>query len=228
MRSNVIISEIIRPPEDVIKKFKDVPVANIADALGKPSNYTLHPDIKPAFDNIRLLGTAVTVKEKPGCNMMTHAAIDLAQEGDVLVIDSQGYLGVATGGFLMSRKMIYKGIMGVVIDGAWRDRVEVKQAGFPVFARGWQPTGPHKELPGSVNVTISCGGLTVNPGDIVIGDDDGVIVVPRDRGEEVSEEAMKVMRNEEIAMAETSKEVITAPSPYSTKENLMKKGVKFK
>jgi 4-hydroxy-4-methyl-2-oxoglutarate aldolase len=225
MKTNVLVKEIKRPPTEIIESFKDIPVANIADALGKPSSFTIDPSITPAFNGIRLLGSALTVKEKPGCNLMTHAAINIAEEGDVIVIDAESHLAVATGGFLMSRKMIHKGVNGVVIEGAWRDKAEIMAAGFPVYCKGWQPTGPNKEHPGSVNVPIQCGGVVVNPGDIVVGDDDGVIIIPQNIAEETACEARKIMEREGKTMKEARKEIITAPSPYALPERLKELGV---
>jgi len=227
MKTNILIRKINRPPKKIIEAFKGIPVANIADALGKPSNFTIDPNIRPAFNGISLLGPALTVKDKPGCNLMTHAAIDLAEEGDVLVIDAESHLGAATGGFMMSRKMIHKEIRGVVIDGAWRDKAEIIKATFPVYCRGWQPTGPNKELAGSVNIPITCGGIVVNPGDIVIGDDDGVIIVPKDIAEDAAIEAKKIMEIEEDRVKETRIEIITAPSPYASSERLKELGVEI-
>ena len=216
-----------KPPEAYLEAFKGIPVANIADAMGKPSHFTIDPSIRLAFNGTSLLGSALTVKDKPGCNLMTHAAIDLAEEGDVLVIDAESHLNVATGGFMMGRKMIHKGIRGVVIDGAWRDKSEVIKARFPVYCRGWQPTGPNKELAGSVNVPITCGGIVVNPGDIVVGDDDGVIIIPQGIADDIANEAKKIMEIEVKRTEETRTEIITAPSPYASSKRLKELGVEI-
>jgi 4-hydroxy-4-methyl-2-oxoglutarate aldolase len=223
-----IVRAIKRPPKATISAFSSLPVANVADALGKPCRFTLDPSIRPAYHGISLVGPAVTVQERPDCNLMSHAAIDLMQRGDVLVVDAGGYTRTAVGGFLMSKKMISKGAAGVVVDGAWRDRAEVTEARFPVYCRAWQPGGPHKDVPGSVNVPIACGVVVVHPGDIIVGDDDGVAVVPRDSAEAVLALAQEIRAKEDKTMAETSDEIIQRPNPSATEERLRKLGVEFR
>ncbi|MFH2112706.1 MAG: hypothetical protein ABIJ47_15770 [Candidatus Bathyarchaeota archaeon] len=223
-----IVRAVKRPSKQTISKLRSLPVANIADALGKPCMFTLDPQIRPAFDGISLVGPAVTVRERPDCNLMSHAAIDLMQQGDVLVVDAGGYTGTAVGGFLMSRKMMSKGVEGVVVDGAWRDRAEIAKARFPVYCRAWQPGGPHKDVPGSVNVPVTVGGVVVHPGDIIVGDDDGLVVVPRDSADEVLAQAQKIRAKESQTIDETSAEVIQRPNPAATEERLRKLGVVFR
>jgi len=203
-------------------------VANIADALGKPCMFTLDPGIRPAFDGISLAGPAVTVRERPDCNLMSHAAIDLMQRGDILVVDAGGYTRTAVGGFLMSRKMMSKDAGGVVVDGAWRDRAEIAKARFPVYCRAWQPGGPHKDLPGFVNIPVTVGGVMVHPGDIIVGDDDGLVVVPLDSADEVLAQAQEIRAKESQTIDETSAEVMQRPNPAATEERLRKLGVVFR
>jgi 4-hydroxy-4-methyl-2-oxoglutarate aldolase len=222
-----IVRTIKRPPEQTISKLRTLPAANIADALGKPCAFTLDPQIRPAFDGIRLVGPAVTVREHPDCNLMSHAAIDLMQRGDVLAVDAGGYTGTAVGGFLMSRKMMSKGVEGVVVDGAWRDRSEITKAKFPVYCRAWQPGGPHKDVPGSVNLPVSIGGVVVHPGDVIIGDDDGVVIVPSDSLDDVLARAQSIRAREDDVLAAPD-DVIQRPNPAATEERLRKLGVVFK
>lgn len=228
MSNNFVIADIERPSRGLIESFGDIPVANISDALGKPNRRTIDPYIRPAFNGVHLAGSAITVKEMPCCNLMTHMSIDLAKSGDVIMIDVGGSIDAAVGGFLMSRKMISKDLAGVVVDGAWRDRGEIVQECFPVYARAWQPSGPHKDLPGSVNIPICCGGVVVQPGDIVVGDDDGVVVVPRIDAMEVLAKARDIMRREISLMEEKRKEVIEQPSKYATKDRLESLGMEFR
>jgi 4-hydroxy-4-methyl-2-oxoglutarate aldolase len=228
MGVNQFVREIERAPRDIVDAFRFLPAANIADAIGKPCSLTLDPGIKPGFEGAKLVGSAVTVKEASDCNLMSHAAIDIIQSGDVLVIDAGGYVGTAVGGFLMSRKMISKGCRGVVVDGAWRDKKEVSEAGFPVFARAWTPGGPHKDVPGSVNVPVTIGGILVNPGDIIVGDDDGVVVVPRDEAAEILERGMEISSREEKTISEKRKPEIEKPSTYASEGRLREMGVIFR
>ena len=222
-----IVRAVKRPSKQTISKLRSLPVANIADALGKPCMFTLDPQMRPAFEGISLVGPAVTVRERPDCNLMSHAAIDLMERGDVLVVDAGGYTRTAVGGFLMSRKMMSKGAEGVVVDGAWRDRAEITKARFPVYCRAWQPGGPHKDVPGSVNVPVTVGGVVVHPGDIMVGDDDGLVVVPRDSADEVIARAQEIRAHEDEVMA-SSDEVTQRPNPAATEERLRKLGVVFR
>lgn len=222
-----IVRAVKRPSKQIISKLRSLPAANIADALGKPCMSTLDPQIRPAFDGISLVGPAVTVRERPDCNLMSHAAIDLMERGDVLVVDARGYTGTAVGGFLMSRKMMSKSAEGVVVDGAWRDRAEIIKARLPVYCRAWQPGGPHKDLPGSVNVPVTVGGVVVHPGDIMVGDDDGLVMVPLDSADEVIARAQEIRAHEDEVMT-TSDEVTQRPNPAATEERLRKLGVVFR
>jgi len=225
---NVVVKRMARPQEALVEGFKGLPVANIADAIGKPSYQTMSTCIRPPFEDVHLAGPAVTVKEQPGCNLMTHKACDLAQEGDVIVVDAGGYTKVAVGGFLMARKLVSKGVAGVVVDGAWRDRAEIRRARFPVFSRAWQATGPHKDQPGSVNVPIACGGVLVRAGDIVIGDDDSVIVVPLEYAGDVLERALEIRSGEAERIGETRKEDLELPNPLASDERLRGLGVEIR
>jgi 4-hydroxy-4-methyl-2-oxoglutarate aldolase len=136
-----------------------------------------------------MAGSALTVKAAPGDNLIIHKAITMAEPGDVLVVDGDGYTGTAYLGELMAASCRANGLAGVVVDGAVRDRVELAEMGFPVYARGVNPQGPFKQDPGSINVTVSVGGVTVDPGDVVVGDGDGVAVVPSADAEAVLADA---------------------------------------
>jgi 4-hydroxy-4-methyl-2-oxoglutarate aldolase len=128
---------------------------------------------------MRFAGPAITVEVRPGDNLMIHAAMAIAQPGDVLVIDGKGDLGSALMGEIMSQQCVALGVVGVVIDGAVRDSEAIRELGFPMFAAGLNPNGPTKSVAGRLNHPISIGGVTVNPGDLVVGDADGVTVIER-------------------------------------------------
>jgi 4-hydroxy-4-methyl-2-oxoglutarate aldolase len=225
MTVNVLIRDIKRAPRDIVEAFSMFPTANVADAIGKPCPATLDPAIRPGFKGGKLVGSALTVHEAPDCNLMSHAAIDLMKPGDVLVVDVGAYTGTAVGGFLMVRKMMSKKAAGVLVDGAWRDNEEVTESGFPVFARAWTPGGPHKDLPGSINIPVTIGGVVIHSGDIIVGDDDGVVVVPRISAANVLEKAKDIADREEKKKADTGKAEVEKPSPYATPERLRKLGV---
>jgi len=159
--------------------FAGTASADVSDALGRISGasglqaYWVGPT--------PMCGPAVTVKTRPGDNLMIFKAIALAQAGDVLVVDGGGDLRNALVGGIMRQRMITAGLAGIVVDGAVRDLSELRQGGLPVFARGHSPQGGTREGPGEINVAISCCGMVVCPGDLVVGDADGVVPVPNDR-----------------------------------------------
>lgn len=145
---------------------------------------------------MKLVGTAFTVDVRPGDNLMIHAAMSLAKPGDVLVIDGKGDQTAALMGTIMMTACRKLGIAGVVIDGAVRDGLEIDEMKFPVFSVGTNPNGPTKLVPGRIGHPIAVGGVTVNPGDFVLGDADGVVVVARDKIESLLPLAAKKVNDE--------------------------------
>lgn len=188
-----IFSNISRPPKALIEGFSGIPVANIADNMNRMS--CMDAKIRPIND-MPLLGPAFTVKVRPGDNLMLHRALDLAEPGDIVVVDAQGDLTNAIMGELMSLWAKQRGIGGFIIDGAIRDIGALKRMGLPIYAAGVTPAGPYKDGPGEINVPISCGGVVVQPGDILVGDEDGIVVInPRD-AEELLEKSRAKSRTE--------------------------------
>lgn len=155
----------------------------IADVAGRRG--ALNGRIQPLSRSMRFAGPALTVEVRPGDNLMIHAALAIAQPGDVIVVDGGGYLGSALTGFLMVSQARAAGIAAFVIDGAVRDIEETCSSDFPVFAAGINPNGPTKAIGGKVNWPVSVANVSVCPGDLVIGDADGVVVVPKEKAEEV-------------------------------------------
>lgn len=187
-----VYTNIKRPPRNIIEKFRTYPTANIADNMNRLG--CMNWEIKPvnSMKNIHLLGTAVTVKCRPTDNLLAHKALLMAEEGDILVIDAQGDLNNAIIGEIMCRYAASKGIKGFIVDGLIRDYEAISEMeDFLVFARGATPQGPYKDGPGEVNVPVSCGGILVNPGDIIVGDRDGVVVINPDEAEEIFEKTKK-------------------------------------
>jgi len=183
-----------KPDFELVKDFQSVPVANIGDAMGR--FYIMDPGIKTVNKpDIHMVGTALTVRVRPGDNLMIHKAVDMAKKGDVLVIDAAGSKS-GVWGELLSLWGIYRGINGIVIDGGVRDKKFLWEKGFPVFARHTWPSGGDKDGPGEINYPISCGNIAVNPGDIIVGDADGVVVIPQDIHEQVLKKVQKVMEKE--------------------------------
>lgn len=162
-------------PDDLVNRAGRIPTANIADAqerLGVPRN------INPIGLDSRLVGLAYTVQTRPGDNLFVHKALDRAAAGDILVIDGGGDTSRALIGDLIALKARHNGIAGFVIDGAVRDAVEIAALGVPVFAAGVTPAGPYKHGPGRLGTPVAIGGVVVSPGDLIVGDSDGVVVVP--------------------------------------------------
>lgn len=173
-----VFTKINRPDAGLVAQFKNIPVANIADEMNRLS--CLDARVRPV-NKAPLIGTAFTVKARVGDNLLLHTAIDMAQPGDIIVVDGQGDLANSLIGENMMLWAERRGISGMILDAAVRDIETLSQMSFPVYASGIQPNGPYKDGPGEINVPVCCGGLTVCPGDILVGDADGVVVIkPKD------------------------------------------------
>lgn len=181
-----IVREFERPSKELVELFRDLPVANIDDCMNRTA--AINQDIRP-MNKVKLLGTALTVKVPEGDNLMFHKAMDMAQQGDVIVIDAGGMTSRAIFGELMLTYCKIRGLTGVIVDGSIRDLDAISRMNISVYARGVTPEGPYKNGPGEINTVISFGGQVVRPGDIIIGDEDGIVVV---KPEEASELAKKV------------------------------------
>ena len=179
-----------------LKRFQRFTAANVSDAMGKVLTMCSH--IVPIVPlKAPLVGTAVTVNERAGDNLMIYKAMSIAQPGDVIVIACQGDSNNALLGGVMSEMASALGIAGFVTDGVVRDTSRLAELGIPVFAQGVTPLAPCWGVPpGQVNCPISCGGIVVEPGDIVFGDVDGVVVVPQVDAERVLQLAAQVVEKE--------------------------------
>ncbi|MFZ4287168.1 RraA family protein [Variovorax sp. HJSM1_2] len=165
------------PAAEIVAAFKEMPVAAIGDSMSRNVGTVGLRQYHARLDSV-LCGPAVTVRVRPGDNLMIHKALMMVQPGDVLVIDGGGDVSQALVGGLMRTTCLFKKLGGLVIDGAIRDLTEWAEDGMPIFAKGHTHRGPSKDGPGEVNVPVSCAGLVVMPGDLVVGDADGVIAVP--------------------------------------------------
>ena len=176
------------PPSDIIRDFERVApgivkqasqfaASILADVAGRRG--TMHGRIAPLVRSMKLCGPAFTIEVRPGDNLMIHAAMSMAQPGDILVIDGKADQTCALMGAIMVNGCIKTKLGGIVMDAAMRDYDELKDMGFPVFSVGTNPNGPTKFVPGRINHPISCGNMTVHPGDLVVGDADGVVVIER-------------------------------------------------
>lgn len=193
---HTVESDVDRPDRDLVSSFEGIPSSIVSDVTGNVG-LAMDSGIKPVYGGAQVAGTALTVKAAPGDNLIIHKAITMAEPGDVLVIDGDGYVETGYLGELMCASCQTHGLAGVVIDGAIRDREEIAEMEFPVYARGVHPQGPLKQDPGSINVTVSCGGVAVDPGDVVVGDDEGVTAVPGDEAEAVLERSREKLAAED-------------------------------
>lgn len=168
-----------RADPTLIAAFAEFGTPDISDRMNRL--YTMSPAIHALTPAVaRILGPACTVKVFPGDNLMVHKALDVAAPGDVVVVDAGGSTMNAVLGDLVVAKSRHRGILGFVVDGLIRDLPRILELGSPVFARGVTPIGPLHRGPGEINFPIQCGGIVVHPGDIIAGDPNGVVVIPRD------------------------------------------------
>jgi RraA family protein len=188
-----------RVDEAWVEAFRVLPVATLSDSMSRMS--AGGTALRPYYTGPRMVGTAVTVKTRPGDNLMVHKAMDMAQPGDVVVVDAGGDLTNAIIGELMVAHAVQRKLGGLVIFGAIRDSDELNKGAMPVFAVGVTHRGPYKDGPGEVNVPIAINGMVVNPGDLVCGDADGVLAVPFADVAAVHAAATRKCEDEEHLMA---------------------------
>ena len=202
-RTNTQLPEIIRDFErtsaDIVKRASEYAASILADVAGRRG--TLDGRIAPLTRTTRLAGTAFTVEVRPGDNLMIHAAMQIAKPGDVLVIDGKGDTTCALMGSIMINACKKLGIAGVVMDAAARDSEEIIEMGYPMYCVGTNPNGPTKFVPGRINHPVSVGGMTVHPGDLVIGDGDGITIIERDKAPFLLEAAAKKVADERARIA---------------------------
>jgi RraA family protein len=179
-----------RLPGEFMQRFGEFASPEISDQLNRL--YAVKPEIHCLTGrHHRLIGPACTVKVFPGDNLMVHKALDIAKPGDVVVVDAGESRMNAALGDLISTKAKHRGIAGFVVDGHVRDLPDILELDFPIFARGTLSIGPLHRGPGEINYPICCGGVVVNPGDIVVADQFGVVMVPRDNATEVLERLLE-------------------------------------
>lgn len=184
----------------IVKKASQYAASILADVAGRRG--TVDGRIGAVCPSVRMAGPAFTIEVRPGDNLMIHAAMSMAKPGDVLVIDGKGDRTCALMGSIMINACKKLNLGGVVIDAAVRDVEELRELGFPVYAVGTNPNGPTKFVPGRINWPISCGGVAINPGDLVVGDADGVVIVEREKAESLLEAAAKKVADERARIAD--------------------------
>lgn len=192
------------PDPEIMMQFKTIPASNTCDVMGR--NAAMNPRIHLVSSpkDQMMVGPAFTVKCRAGDNLALHAALNYCQEGDVLVVSNEeDDTRALMGEVMMAYLYLQKKVAGIILDGPIRDIDEIGTWDFPVYATGTTPGGPYKEGPGEVNVPISCGGISVNPGDIILGDPDGVIVIPRKDAAQILADAKKFQEADEGKLEKT-------------------------
>ena len=200
------------PGAAIVQAFRSIPVAAIGDAMSRNIGTIGLRQYHARLDTV-LCGPAVTVRVRPGDNLMIHKALMMVQPGDVLVIDGGGDVSQALVGGLMRTTCVAKQLGGLVIDGAIRDLTEWAEEGMPIFARGPTHRGPSKDGPGEINVPVSCAGLAVLPGDLIVGDADGVIAVPAAEAAEVLRRSQAHLQKE-AAIRESNRSGTADPERF--------------
>lgn len=204
-----IVTDVPRVPDDVVEAFRGRASSNVADAMGR---FRFMDPGMVSRTGRPVCGVAVTVNARPGDNLMVHKGLELARPGDVVVVSTNGNTTSAVFGELMGHTAVGAGVGGLVVDGAVRDVDGLRALGLPVFSRSVNPGGCDKDGPGEINVPIACGSTVVLPGDLIVGDLDGVAVVPRTDAaavldavtalEEREEKRIQAIRDGELFKAE--------------------------
>ena len=221
-----IYHEMRRPDPELVQKFKGIPSSNINDEMNRL--YCMEAAIAPLNEVDSMVGTAFTVKAPIGDNLVFHKALDMAQPGDIIIVDGAGAMDRSLAGEIMITFAAKKGIAGIVVDGALRDLDGIKKCPMPVYAKGVTPQGPFKNGPGEIGVPVCCGGIVVFPGDIIVGDGDGIVVIRPDDSPEVLKAAQKKLATETAKLTKYATEGPDyGPHAEKIQKNLETKGAAF-
>lgn len=169
--------------EVTIESFRNLPIANVSDSMSRLT--AGGAKLRPMHSTGKLAGTALTVKTRPGDSLMLHKALNMAGRGDVIVVDGGGDLTNSLMGEMMAAYAERKGLAGIVIFGAIRDYDSIKKGTFPIFAAGVTHRGPYRDGPGEINVPIAIDGMVVQPGDVILGDGDGIVCIPFEQTDQI-------------------------------------------
>ncbi|MEU1517576.1 4-carboxy-4-hydroxy-2-oxoadipate aldolase/oxaloacetate decarboxylase [Streptomyces sp. NPDC005811] len=181
---HVVVSNITRTDPKIVARLAEAGVSTIHEAMGR-RGYA-GTELRPNQADVRIAGTAVTVSSHPGDNLMIHAAVETCQPGDILVVTTTSPSTDGMFGELLATSLAARGVIGLVTGAGVRDAAELREMGFHVWSRAISAQGTVKASPGSVNVPVPLGGVLVSPGDVVVADDDGVVVVPREEAEQTA------------------------------------------
>ncbi|MDN5302118.1 MAG: hypothetical protein PWQ60_1632 [Thermoanaerobacteraceae bacterium] len=203
-----VITNIKRPPRELVESFREFCTPNIADNMNRFFCVASEIKLINQVKGLKMVGTALTVKTRMADNLMVHKALEIAKPGDVIVVDAAGDTTNAILGEIMVRIAMKRNLAGYLIDGCIRDSGAIRELDFPVFARGANPKGPYKDGPGEINVPVCCGGVVIRPGDILVGDEDGVVVIPPEEAEDILEKTRKIAAKEKVMFEEIEKGTI--------------------
>lgn len=196
---HLVVRTVERTPVELVERLGAAGTATVHEAIGRRGY--VGSDITPIQRDVRLAGTAITVLSHPGDNLMIHAAVETCTDGDVLVVVNTAPSTHGMFGDLLATSAMAHGVRGLVIDAAVRDTADLRRMGFPVWSRHVSCQGTVKATPGSVNVPVNLGGITVTPGDVVCCDDDGVVVVCREEAAWAVEQSELRLAKEEESRA---------------------------
>lgn len=213
-------AEWVRPDVALLAAFGDASSAQVADAMSRLG--AMDAGIRPVWASARVIGAALTVWCHSGDNLMLHKALSIARAGDIVVMNTQGNANSSGFGELIATSAVKIGIAAVIVDGTVRDAEALERLKLPVYSRGLSPNGCNKDGAGEVGTIVSCGGVAVRPGDVIIADRDGVTVVPVDDAAEVARLAAAQMERERKRLAEIERGVVVRPE---IDETLRKSGV---
>lgn len=189
-----------RPSLDLIEKYQKVVTPHISDNLARLWGATTK--LRPLHGKAKLVGAALTVKTRPGDNLIIHKALDMLEANDVLVVDAGGELKNAVFGEIMMTIAQQKQAAGIIINGAIRDVAAFQEANYPIYAKGVTHLGPYKDGPGEINVPVEMDSMIIEPGDLIVGDEDGLVVVPLSEAETLLDKIASYQADEEKQIAE--------------------------
>jgi 4-hydroxy-4-methyl-2-oxoglutarate aldolase len=224
MNKHVIVRNIERAEASIIDRLGAVGTATVHEAIGREGY--VGPHLKPIQLDTKIAGSAVTVLSHPGDNIMIHAAVEMCQPGDVLVVANTAPSTHGMFGDLLATSLMARGVRGLVIDAGVRDTADLRSMGFPVWTQHVSCQGTVKNTPGSVNVAVNLGGVTVQPGDVVCADDDGVVIVERTNAAWALEQSNARLAKEE-EMRATLESGQLGVDVYGLRQKLIDMGVEY-